>query len=211
MVESCMIDYMHVLQGAVKKHFIKLFQGERIRVEWDEKWNDMYNMSKEDWISHQSKWILDPNVLKKADTLYLNLSGPPGLLPQTVPPFNRKCSWSAWNVLCFVRIYGIYILSELIEDHEVMKMYIDFISLLEALSHHSYTNGEVEALKVRTNEVMKNFEKLVPITEQTMITHSIYHIIDQIERWGPVRSYWRFPHERMCGVITKMIKKKEYN
>jgi hypothetical protein len=116
--------------------------------------------------------------------------------------------WSAYNVLCLIRVYGKYIFAETIHDDQVRDMWFSFVTLLERICRRSFTINSINELRELTFATMAKFDGFVPATERTMILHIVLHIHEHISNWGPVRTYWAFPFERFTGTLKSMIQLK---
>ena len=105
---------------------------------------------------------------------------------------------SAFNQLNFIRVFGAYLLRNLIED--------DLLQLLQNLTYHETTLHHAKQCERTALSLAKRMETLFPITERDIIMHLIVHLPQQMASYGPARSYWTFATERYWGVVGRSMK-----
>jgi hypothetical protein len=90
-LDSC-IDVMHVIDGCIKIHLIKLFTGARMKkitanAIKGQPYPDGIDM--DTWMEHQQRGVLSEKQKADVEMLYKNLKAPTGIAPPTLPPFTR--------------------------------------------------------------------------------------------------------------------------
>jgi hypothetical protein len=117
---------------------------------------------------------------------------------------------TAYNWLCFVRVYGKYFLRYLfdLKNKQALlqyKLLCDFVDIFRIICRHEISTDEINELRHKIQSSMREFERLVPTTEHDIIIHLLHHIPDQLERYGPTRTWWMFHVERFFGWCSRAI------
>jgi hypothetical protein len=95
---------MHLLEGYIQRHFIKLVKGkkikqvpEKIKKNGNETYND--GLTHDEYMETQTRWAQTETQWKKADELYDRLQVPGGLAPKDKVPFQRTGKTKQYNLL----------------------------------------------------------------------------------------------------------------
>ncbi len=118
-------------------------------------------------------------------------------------------NWTASNILCLIGVYGKYVLADHLDEERLM-VWCELLNLIEMMCRPKLKLREIKELGKITKYVMSRFEQTVPATEHTTVYHQLLHIPLQIANWGPVRSWWAFPSERLCGTLANMKQSNAY-
>lgn len=152
---------------------------------------------------------------------YVSIRAPLHIAPASKMPFQRSGEMTAHHWLNFAKCHGIVLLRayltraerELKKDVErdtrtllTMRWMLELIRLLL----QSDVTAKVKldtASKVRSLAAF--FETDWPPTEHAIVMHLlVFHMPATIRKWGPARSYWCFPFERMIGKLSSSIKNR---
>jgi hypothetical protein len=119
---------------------------------------------------------------------------------------------TAYNWLCFVRVWGKYFLRYVwdLNDKQAVQHYqllCEFIDLFRTICQHEITTDEIAELRTKIKSALHAYETIVPVTEHDIIIHLMHHIPDQLERYGPCRTWWMFHVERFFGWCSRAVHK----
>jgi hypothetical protein len=78
-------------------------------------------------------------------------------------------------------------------EYQAVRQLLDALSLLLT---PSVVTAELPNLRLSVLRALVAFEHHFPKTEHTIIIHLMLHVVESVEMWGPVHSYWCFPMER---------------
>ncbi|PVF98353.1 hypothetical protein CPB86DRAFT_705260 [Serendipita vermifera] len=88
-------------------------------------------------------------------------------------------------------------------QHEWLKNFYHLIGLTRLLFLHSVTHTDVAKFKQHSLEYIKGLQSLFNSHHMKPNHHYLLHLGDMMEMYGPMRSWWSFPYERLNGEIRK--------
>jgi hypothetical protein len=143
------------------------------------------------------------------EAAYHSIQAPPEIAPRSKYPLRRSGEMTAYHWLNIARVTGKYLFSKAYPQGDAnfaaenklnaealqgMCLVIDVLASCLLSFASAAVKANTDAL---VSELAKNFEKLLPQTEQTMNMHLLmHHIPATIRRWGPSRGFHCFPFER---------------
>ncbi|QRW24315.1 Transposase family tnp2 [Rhizoctonia solani] len=100
-----------------------------------------------------------------------------------------------------------------------LRYYIHFVCLVNLMNKctdHAVDRSELPAIRRGFIEWVEDFEQIYyqhdPERIQVCTTniHYLLHIVDSIERLGPLPGYWAFPMEQYCSFIGASVKSRRF-
>jgi len=70
------------------------------------------------------------------------------------------------------------------------------LDVLRRMSSRAVRTDELGQLRLDTARALHLFETSFPTTHHTVIFHLLTHLVDVLERWGPLSSTWQYSMER---------------
>jgi len=155
-------------------------------------------------------------------------SGPtiPSTYRPQIPDVSQKGSYISADMWTFwTKFLAPVLMRKAFKKPEYFEHFIDLVELFNICLQFEISQAEVEKLRTGFKKWVQGYERLgfPPAYIHLMVTslsyriyyqdnpkqlptctlpiHTLLHIADYIEGWGPVWCYWSFPMERFCGFI----------
>lgn len=161
-------------------------------------------------------------------------SGPtiPSVYGPRIPDVSQKSSymtadmWSFWT-----RFLAPVLLRKSFKKPEYFEHFVDLVELFNICLQFKISHAEIEKLHMGFQEWVEGYKKLAILYDCTCLVdtkftscriyyqdnekrlpagtlpiHTLLHLADYIEAWGPVWCYWSFPMERFCGFLKHGVK-----
>lgn len=128
-------------------------------------------------------------------------------------PIARYRSFKASEWKSFLENWGPAVMAEHIGDLAYGNLLV-LCRILHLASKFIITQDEITRLRQLCLTFVKGFERIyyrgnkdcLPVC--TVNIHSLLHLADHIEDWGPASYWWQFPLERHLGALKKMARSK---
>jgi hypothetical protein len=206
LIESLCLDYMHLVEGTMK-HIVLVLLGERVPKEPQLRKQSKSGVPPDakkhaeavaSWKQHaaqHTRWVLSKSQQQEADRRWAKLHAPSGLISHSRLPFQRSGSLKANDWQHLVEYVGAYLLVGILPDDQ-LELWRELCGILATMARRVISVAEIAALRQRTISFLVLFERRVPSTELAIVFHLLVHFADEIERWGPAKSYWMYFIER---------------
>lgn len=153
------------------------------------------------------KWNVPPATLALVEQhCYLNIAAPARIAPRSKKPLTLPSEMNSYQWLKFSTVYGPYLIANMYANQRYAEAGVEACELLNIITIvlSSQVTPEVMA---EMREKVKNFTRLFhifwPETEKSLVLHMLLmHMPATVEYWGPARSYWNFPPERLVSFIA---------
>ncbi|CAG8667897.1 10619_t:CDS:2, partial [Acaulospora colombiana] len=90
------------------------------------------------------------------------------------------------------------------DQQKWLQNFYHLIGLTRLLYLHSVTEDDIRNFKRHSVEYVKGYHELFPSHRMKPNHHYLLHLGDMMHSFGPMRSWWSFPYERMNGDIQKI-------
>ncbi|KAF8674983.1 Transposase family tnp2 [Rhizoctonia solani] len=133
-----------------------------------------------------------------------------------IPHFRNRShftaeSWSRWATHAAPNL-----LRRRFMDSRYYIHFVRLVNLMNKCTDHAVDRSELPAIRRGFIEWVEDFEQIYyqhdPERIQVCTTniHYLLHIVDSIERLGPLPGYWAFPMERYCSFIGASVKSRRF-
>ena len=78
------------------------------------------------------------------------------------------------------------------------------VSAVHIVCQRSMTTARVEAYRACIIDWMRDLQVLLPRAPHRTNGHMALHVWDYLQLFGPVRSWWCFPYERLIGQLQRL-------
>ena len=172
-VRMCVIDPMHNLLLGTAKHIIDI-------------WKERNILFKNDFDKIQEK--VD-SFISPADIGRVPLKISSGFAGFTAD------QWKNWTVL-----YSLYALKDILPWQHYNCWHL-FVKVCFLLCRRNITLDQLSEANSRIFEFLRAFKNLYGAEKCTLNMHLRGHLVECVEDFGPVYSFWCFAFERMNGVL----------
>lgn len=163
------------------------------------------------------KWMappLDEIILDSAMLLLINNLLPrihiPSWVKQAIPVLGKasfgKLKADEWRSLFTIQLPLIMIPIWSRKDHvktSLLKNFCHLVSLINLALRQELTLEMISSYRHHIKNYLQGSIELFQHCQPTPNHHMAIHLADCLENYGPVRSWWSFPYERLMGSIIK--------
>ncbi len=121
-------------------------------------------------------------------------------------PFKKHGEWNVKDSIPWSRGLGMAILSQTTLSARHLQLYRVTFRLIRIISLPYTSAPLIQEVHKLASLIAELVVELVPGTEHTINFHMINHMADEMERWGPARSYWLFCFECLNRYMRNLIK-----
>ncbi|KEP46611.1 transposase family Tnp2 protein [Rhizoctonia solani 123E] len=129
-----------------------------------------------------------------------------------VPHFKNRShftaeSWSIWALQ-----YAPCLLRRRFRKSKYYIHFVRLINIMNEVMHYEIQRAELPRLRNEIAQWVQDFEEIYYQYDDSRLqicttnAHYLLHIVDSIERMGPVCVYWSYPMERYCSFIGAGVK-----
>ena len=173
-------------------------------------------------IEKERKWILKKKQQDECDDVYSRMRAPTGIARTSTAPFKRRGQMTASNWLYFCRCYGKYFLRSAYvsrnntdsSTQQRFSIICNLFDIFNLMTAHVFTPSMITYLDRKINQFLLDWYTYAPVSEHDIVFHIMKHVPIQIERYGPVHSYWMFTYEsffKHLGALMKLVSNPEAN
>jgi hypothetical protein len=88
--------------------------------------------------------------------------------------------------------------------HDVLDHTMKLVSAISLACMRTMTTSRMKAYKSCITAWVRNLRKIHPSINHSVNEHMAIHIYDFLYLFGPVRSWWCFPFERLIGQLQRL-------
>ncbi|KAG8888839.1 hypothetical protein FRB99_004073 [Tulasnella sp. 403] len=198
--DSFPFDFMHLLENTFK-NYVNYFSGNFKQL----------NAGKESYILPEAKWkAIGAATLTANETI-------PSTFGRRIPNIAEDRTFmTAEGYLVWSTLYAPILLADAFSDQKYYKHFMRLISIVERLLAFTSTASERQKLR---EDIVVWYEEYEEIFYQydaerlatcLMTVHAWLHLVDFIERSGPLWAYWCWVMERLCSVLSRSIGSKKH-
>jgi hypothetical protein len=93
---------------------------------------------------------------------------------------------------------------------QVLEHTMHLVSAIVIVCRQSMTDSLARAYQRHLTEWVKGIALLYPDAAAVPNIHMAFHVYDGLILYGPVRSWWTFPFERVVGLVQRLISNHIY-
>ena len=153
---------------------------------------------------------LSKDDIKLANKRVLNVCTPYGMDWKKQEIFGTKCRLKSaeWKHLMTCGILK-YCLRGMLGTFQ-RKTLMELCDVLSDLVAEELETAQLEKLEYRTHRVLALIERDFPTSINVVVFHLLHHLPMFLRRFGPVHTFWMFPHERFNSWIGRRVHNKRF-
>ncbi|KIO25445.1 hypothetical protein M407DRAFT_75728 [Tulasnella calospora MUT 4182] len=191
-------EFMHLLEGSIK-NYVELF----------------CNVFKSLGDGAESFVIVEP-IWKEIGSLTAKANATmPASFGRQIPNIAEERTFmTAEAYLVWATMYAPILFRGRFRQERYYHHWMKFVSIIERCLQFSSTSLERQQLRASIQEWYSEYERYEYNSERLptcLITfHAWLHLVDMMERSGPVWAYWTWVMERYCGILSRAVSSRKH-